>query len=927
MKNNFTLVILFLLCVFSLNTQAALSKGDLAVIGMNGDADASATTRSFAVVALNSIAANEIIFITDRGWVNTYGSTAAHFVSRTTSEGTFQWQPSATIPAGTIIIFKFNLANRLILGTTGSGIAIPDVDLILPSTSWSNPVLSANPWSPGVGDQLIIYQGSDTSPSLIFAFNNIRASLSNVSNGWSTNPTSTEPTITVPTYCELPSDLGTTYSVGFFTSTAIIRYPNEKYVPSLTTGTKSTWLADITNTLNWTNTTSAGSPYNFSLGFGPSNLTSFGLGTDVALSTSPTLTFTSNPSAITSDNIASDGEGGSQAISDINIQIYNISSATGTFSPLLSWQGTSFYGSGSYTGLTTDPINSSKGMAIKSEDGSEFSLNQFVYLNWGESSSFTNTVKGYRNGSEVASTTFDGFDLGYNPKTITLTSAFQNVDEVRFYISAGGYMLDQSATNHSINSIVLASPVVASCINPVITTNPANRTICANSNTTFSISSTGATAYLWQVNSGSGFTVISNGGAYSNATTNTLTITGVTSDMSGFLYRCVAKDGSCSTISSSGTLTISSLSAASGSQTNISCNGGSNGTATVAPGGGISPYTYSWSPSGGTGFTAIGLSAGSYTVTVTDIVGCTATRNFIITQPPAISATPASQTNISCFGGSNGAAAINTATGGAGGYTYNWTPGNPTGDGTVSVTGLTAGTWTCTVTDANTCTTIVNFTITQPTIISTATAAQTNVSCNGGANGSASVTPSGGLGGYTYSWSPSGGTAATATGLSAGTYTVTVTDANSCTATRSFIITQPTVISTATAAQTNVSCNGGSNGSASVTPSGGAGGYTYSWSPSGATAATATGLSAGTYTVTVTDANSCTATRNFTITQPTVISTATAAQTNVSCNGGSNGSASVTPSGGAGGYTYSWSPSGGTAATAIGLSAGTYTEQ
>ncbi|WP_454801773.1 beta strand repeat-containing protein [Mucilaginibacter phyllosphaerae] len=260
-----------------------LSKGDLAVIGMNGDADASATTRSFAVVALNSIAANEIINITDRGWVNTFGSTVAHFVSPTTSEGTFQWQPSATIPAGTIIIFKFNLANRLILGTTGSGTAIPAGDLILPATSWSNPVLSANPWSPGVGDQLIIYQGSDTSPSFIFAFNNIRANLSNVSNGWSTNPTSTEPTTQVPAYCELPSDLGTTYSVGFFTSTAIIRYPNEKYVPSLTTGTKSTWLADITNTSKWTNTTSAGSPYNFSLGFGASNLTSFDLGSAVAV--------------------------------------------------------------------------------------------------------------------------------------------------------------------------------------------------------------------------------------------------------------------------------------------------------------------------------------------------------------------------------------------------------------------------------------------------------------------------------------------------------------------------------------------------------------------------------------------------------------------------------------------------------------------
>ncbi|MBC5835262.1 SprB repeat-containing protein, partial [Flavobacterium sp. F-408] len=385
----------------------------------------------------------------------------------------------------------------------------------------------------------------------------------------------------------------------------------------------------------------------------------------------------------------------------------------------------------------------------------------------------------------------------------------------------------------------------AACTAPTITTNPPNRTICAANNTTFSVAATGATSYQWQVNTGSGFTDLTNGGVYSGVTSTTLTITGATAGMSGYLYRAVAINGvaTCFTNSNSGTLTVSNITS-TGSSTSVSCNGGSNGAATVSVSGGIAPYTYSWSPSGGTGATASGLSPGSYTVTITDANSCTATRNF---------------------------------------------------------------------------------TITQPTAISTATAAQTNVSCNGGSNGSASVTPSGGTPGYTYSWSPSGGTAATATGLSAGTYTVTVTDANSCTATRNFTITQPTSISTATASQTNVSCNGGSNGSASVTPSGGTPGYTYSWSPSGGTAATATGLSAGTYTVTVTDANSCTATRNFTITQPTSISTATAAQTNVSCNGGSNGSASVTPSGGAGGYTYSWSPSGGTAATATGLSAGTYT--
>ncbi|MDR7212711.1 T9SS type A sorting domain-containing protein, partial [Flavobacterium piscis] len=313
---------------------------------------------------------------------------------------------------------------------------------------------------------------------------------------------------------------------------------------------------------------------------------------------------------------------------------------------------------------------------------------------------------------------------------------------------------------------------------------------------------------------------------------------------------------------------------ATGSQTNVSCNGGTNGSASVSPSGGTPGYTYSWSPSGGTAATATGLAAGSYTVTITDANGCTATRNYTITQPSAISTATGSQTNVSCNGGTNGSASVSPS-GGTPGYTYSW---SPSGGTAATATGLAAGSYTVTVTDANGCTATRNYTITQPTAISTATGSQTNVSCNGGTNGSASVSPSGGTPGYTYSWSPSGGTAATATGLAAGSYTVTVTDANGCTATRNYTITQPTAISTATGSQTNVSCNGGTNGSASVSPSGGTPGYTYSWSPSGGTAATATGLAAGSYTVTITDANGCTATRNYTITEPAaIISTTTLA--------------------------------------------------
>lgn len=252
-----------------------------------------------------------------------------------------------------------------------------------------------------------------------------------------------------------------------------------------------------------------------------------------------------------------------------------------------------------------------------------------------------------------------------------------------------------------------------SCTAPAITSNPPNRAICATGNTTFGITATGATSYQWQVNTGSGFTDIVNGAPYSNATTNTLTITGATAGMNGYLYRCVAYNGpvSCFTNSNSGTLTVSSINTTSGTQSNVSCFGGANGAAAVTPSGGISPYTYSWSPSGGTGSIATGLAAGTYTVTVTDNIGCTANRNYTITQPTALAVTPLSQTNVLCNGGATGAASV-SASGGTPGYSYDWTPGNPTGDGTASVSGLSAGTWTCTVTDANSCTAATNFTIT-----------------------------------------------------------------------------------------------------------------------------------------------------------------------------------------------------------------------
>lgn len=465
----------------------------------------------------------------------------------------------------------------------------------------------------------------------------------------------------------------------------------------------------------------------------------------------------------------------------------------------------------------------------------------------------------------------------------------------------------------------------AGCTNPTIGTQPTNKSVCFNGNTSFSIAATGASSYQWQENSGSGFTNITNGGIYSGATTSVLSLTGVNFP-SGYLYRCIAVGtGTCQTTSNSATLTVSAYFNTS-SQTNVSCNGGSNGSATLNAAGGIAPYNYSWAPSGGTGATASGLVAGTYTVTVTDAISCSTTKTYTITQPTSISLTPLSQTNVSCNGGSNGAASVNAASGGAGGFTYNWTPGNPTGDGTTSVTGLTAGTWTCTVTDANSCTAAQTFNITQPTAISLASLAQTNVSCNGGSNGAASVNAaSGGAGGFTYNWTPgnpTGDGTTSVSGLTAGTWSCTVTDANSCTRTQTFNITQPTSAVSASNVVTNVLCFGASTGAINLTPAGGTSPYTFNWG-GGITTEDRTGLLAGTYNCTVTDNNGCTTTSNATVTQPATAVSASNVVTNVLCFGNSTGAINLTPAGGTSAYTFNWG-GGITTEDRTGLLAGAY---
>lgn len=380
-------------------------------------------------------------------------------------------------------------------------------------------------------------------------------------------------------------------------------------------------------------------------------------------------------------------------------------------------------------------------------------------------------------------------------------------------------------------------------------------------------------------------------------------------------YTVTATDAAGCTATASATITQPNLVTATTSVSPVSCNTGSNGTATVSPGGGTAPYSQIWSAPGGTNTTINGLSAGTYTVTVTDANACTATATAVINQPSAlnINLTP---TNIACAGSCTGAIS-SSVTGGTTPYVYAWS----NSFSTTGISSVCVGGYTLTVTDFNGCTLTATNTVTAPTSLS-ATIAPTPVTCNLGCDGIATANPTGGTGAYTYTWSAPG-TGQSINSLCQGVYTVTVTDAASCTFVTTTSITQPSAISPGSISGT-ASCTL-CNGSATAAPSGGNPGYSYVWSSGGQTTNPAVGLCVGSYTVTIADASSCTVTGTALIT-PTVNITITTSASVLSCNGACDGIATANATGGVLPYTYAWS-SGITSTTlnATGLCAATYT--
>ena len=346
--------------------------------------------------------------------------------------------------------------------------------------------------------------------------------------------------------------------------------------------------------------------------------------------------------------------------------------------------------------------------------------------------------------------------------------------------------------------------------------------------------------------------------------------------------------------------------------TPTSCTGGASGGAAVTVNGGTAPFTYAWS-NGNTTTAITGVVAATYQVTVADHSGCSGTASAVVSAGIQLSLSAAS-TDAQCFNSVNGSASVNVTTGTAP-YQYGWNNSSTTD----TITGLAAGNYTVTVTDANNCQATISVAINQPTSINL-NVLTSQPACAGLSSGSAEIHASGGSPSYSYLWS-NGSTSLSIGALAAGGYAITVTDANLCTAVSNFNILNPVPV-TATFSVINDSCFGNTNGTLTVIPAGGSAPYTFLWTGN-STTTTITGLASGNYTVTITDNANCSATGSSVISQPNPIisiDTSTPANPNQS-----NGSASVSSiSGGTSPYVVTWSTNQ-TGVAITGLATGIYT--
>lgn len=333
---------------------------------------------------------------------------------------------------------------------------------------------------------------------------------------------------------------------------------------------------------------------------------------------------------------------------------------------------------------------------------------------------------------------------------------------------------------------------------------------------------------------------------------------------------------------------------------NISCSGDKTGSIALSVTGGAKPYTFKWS-NGSSSQNLDHVGAGTYSVNITDVNGCTQTLSATISQPIKLVSSIASVKNVTCFGGSNGAVNISVI-GGTQPYTYQWSNSVTTQD----LTDSKAGKYKLTIVDANGCRdTTISATIKEPTQLNVAVAKVTNITRYGLNAGAISVTVSGGVQPYKYSWS-NGAITQDITGVPGGNYSLNVMDANGCDKSINAIISQPPPLLVKLLSVQDIKCADDKNGSISIDVTGGVPPYNYKWS-NGDSTKNIGNSKAGDYTVTVTDVNGNKQILSAKIAQPSSILAKIDQTKNLLCYNDNSGIIQVTVTGGNQPYKYVWS--------------------
>ncbi len=506
------------------------------------------------------------------------------------------------------------------------------------------------------------------------------------------------------------------------------------------------------------------------------------------------------------------------------------------------------------------------------------------------------TANSANDGTATATVSGGATPYTYSWNTGATTASISN-------LAAGTYtVVVTDANNCSTTESTTVNGV--SCTGFAATLSTTNISCFGASNGTVNVAPTGGTApYTYSWNNGATTQMISN--------------------LPIGTYSVVITDASNCSVTESATISEPMALVANVIGTNETSAGANDGTATASGQGGTSGYTYSWS-NGATTANISGLSPGTYTVDVTDSNNCTASTSVTIlsgSNPCSGFNTSTTNTNASCNGGNDGSSTV-VLNGGTAPYTYIWNNGQTT----QTITGLAAGIFTVTVTDANNCPVEMSSTVSEPSqiVVTVSGTDETSAGANDGTLTANVVGGTPGVPGYTYLWS-NGMTTQTISNLAPGNYDVVVMDSNDCSMQESGIVLQGAASCAGfngTTNAINVSCFGLNDGTAEAVVNGGTGPFTYQWSD-GQTTQIAVGLTAGNYEVSIFDVNQCAVQLATTITEPTSLAV-NINGTDETAQGASDGMLTATVSGGIASYTYAWS-NGATTATIANLVPGNYT--